>query len=165
MKKLLLPALLTLLLGGCGYKPATHYTNAVLGERIFADVQIPLSDPQSGPILLDALNEAIVSKFGARLSSRQEADTHLFIREARHSISALQRDANGFVILYRSTVTMTTLVKSPSVHNRVFSVSGYYDFPVEPSSVLSEEARTAAAREAALKALDELLARLVLMGR
>lgn len=164
MKNIIVLATL-LLLTGCGYKPSSHYTRAVLGDSIFADLQIPKSDPQSGGILLDALNEAVVAKFGAKLTSREEADTQIFIQSAKHSVSPLQRDADGFVILYRSTVTMSTRVISPTIQGQVFSVSGSYDFAVEPSSILSETARTAAAREAALKALDELIARLVLMGR
>ncbi|MGE4294446.1 MAG: LPS assembly lipoprotein LptE [Campylobacterales bacterium] len=156
---------MVLLLAGCGYKPSSYYSKRVLGDAIFADVQIPMNDPQSGGILLDALNEAIVAKFGGKLTSREASDTQIFIREAKHSVSALQRDKDGFVILYRSHVTMTTQVNSPATRGQVFSVSGSYDFAVEPSSVLSDSARSTAAREAALKALDELLARLVLMGR
>lgn len=165
MRTLLFLGVLWLTLGGCGYKPASHYTQEVLSDRIFADVQIPRDDPRGAGIMGDALREAVVARFGGRLVSREEADTHLYITNATQRITALQRDEQGFVILYRSSVTLTTRVNTPTVRNRIVETSGIYDFAVSPDSVLSESERTGASRQAASRALDELLARLVLMGR
>jgi hypothetical protein len=165
MRLFLVAALSWLAFSGCGYKPASHYTQAVLSDRIFADVQISRDDPRGAGIMADALREAVVARFGGRLTSREEADTHLQIINASQSTTALQRDEQGFVVLYRSKVTLTTRINSPSVKNRTIQTSGSYDFAVSADSVLSESERTGASRQAAGRALDELLARLVLMGR
>ena len=166
MKRLLFILLsLGFLLGGCGYKPATHYTQQALGDRIFADVAVSREDPRGAGVMADTLREAVVAKFGGRLVSRDEADTHLQIQSASHHIAPLQRDAQGFVVLYRSTVTLTTLINSPTLKNRTIQTSGIYDFAVSPDSVLSESERTSASRQGASRALDELVARVVLLGR
>jgi hypothetical protein len=152
-------------LASCGYKPASYYTRDTLGDKIFADMQINREDPQSAPVLIDALNLAIVSRFGKRLVSREEADTTIEIINGAYGVSALQKDADGFVVAYRSNVSMSVIVNSAKLKNRRFNVSGAHDFAVEPSSVLSDAAKNEAAREAALKALDMLVANLILLGR
>lgn len=155
-----------ILLVGCGYKPASHYTRSVLGDKIFADVQIDINDPQSGIVSLDALNQAIVAKFGSKLVNKDEADSTISITKASQSFAVLQRDSNGFVVLYRSSVTMSVIVNSAKVKNKLFSVTGFYDFAVSPTlSVLSDSQKSQASKEAALKALDELMARVVLIGK
>ncbi|MDR2152415.1 MAG: hypothetical protein LBO72_06310 [Helicobacteraceae bacterium] len=158
-------ALCAIWLLGCGYKSASHYTREALGDNVFADIRVNRDDPQSAPILIDALNEAIVSRFGKRLVSRSEADTTIEIIDGSYSLSALQKDADGFVVLYRANVSMSALVNSAALKDRRFRVSGDHDFAVEPSSVVSDAAKNAAAREAALKALDMLIANLILLGR
>ena len=165
MRKFL--ALLTvLMLTSCGYKPASHYTRSVLGDKIYADIKINIDDPQSGIVSLDSLNEAIITKFASRLVGKDEATSTITITNATQSFSALQRDANGFVVLYRSSVTMSVIVDSEKINRKSFSVSGFYDFAVTPSAaVLSDSEKNLAAKEAALKALDELIARVVLIGR
>lgn len=155
-----------LLLFGCGYKPASHYTRSVLGEKIFADIQIDINDPQSGIVALDSLNEAIVYKFGSRLVAKNEATSTITITKATQSFTPLQRDANGFVVMYRGGITMSVIVTSENINRKNFTVSGFYDFAVTPShAVLSDSEKTLATREAALKALDELIPRVVLLGR
>ncbi|MDR1911298.1 MAG: LPS assembly lipoprotein LptE [Helicobacteraceae bacterium] len=156
---------ISLILSGCGYKPAAHYIKETLGDKVFADVAINRADPQSAPILINALNEAIVSRFGKRLVSREEADTTIEVVDYRYNVTAIQKDADGFIILYRSNVTMNAIVNSDKIKNRRFSVSGERDFAAEPSSVLSDEAKNEAAREAALKALDMLIANIIMLKR
>ncbi|MDR0664949.1 MAG: LPS assembly lipoprotein LptE [Helicobacteraceae bacterium] len=150
---------------GCGYKTASHYARETLGDTIFADIQINRDDPQSAPIFIDALNEAIVSRFGKRLVSREEADTIIEITDGTYSVASLQKDADGFVILYRASVSMNAVVNGDKLKNRRFTVQGERDFAVEPSSVVSDAAKNAAAREAALRALDMLIANIMLLGR
>ncbi|MDR2639547.1 MAG: LPS assembly lipoprotein LptE [Helicobacteraceae bacterium] len=160
-----LAALCLCLLFGCGYKSASFYTREALGDKVFADIQVNRDDPQSAPILIDALNRAIVARFGKRLVSRDEADTTIEIIDGSYAVSSLQKDADGFTILYRSSVAMSVVVNSPKLKNRRFRASGDHDFAVEPSSVLSDAAKNEAAREAALKALDMLISNLTMLGR
>lgn len=159
--------IVALFLLSCGYKPASYYTKMVLQDKIFADLQINIDDPQSGIVSLDSLKEAVITKFGSRLvNSKDEATSIITITSASQSFSALQRDSNGFAVLYRASVGMDVIVESHKINKESFSVAGFYDFAVTPSSsILSESEKNIATKEAALKALDELIARIVLIGR
>ncbi|GHS87545.1 lipoprotein [Campylobacterota bacterium] len=152
------------LLAGCGYKPASHYAKNALDDSVFVDIMISRSDPQSGAVLIDALNTAIVSRFGKSLAPRDEAKTTIVITRGNYTISSLQRDQDGFTILYRCRVSMNVIVNSSKLKDKKFSINGNHDFATEPSSILSDTARNAAARESAMKALDMLLANIVLLG-
>jgi hypothetical protein len=164
MKTFIIASCLCLLIG-CGYKSAAYYTRSALGDSVFADVQVNRGDPQSAPVLINALNEAIASRFGKRLASRGEADTIIEIVDGVYDVAALQKDEDGFVIMYRSNVSLRVVVNSAKLKNRSFNVGGTRDFAVEPSSVLSDAAKNEAVRDAALKALDMLIANLMLLGR
>ena len=142
------------LLGGCGYRPASHYTKSLLGTKIFGKVDISAEDPQYGIVLNDALREAIVGRFNASLAPIEEADSIIEITSAAYSVSGLQKDAKGFTILYRAAVTLTTRLTD------VNRKTGTYDFPVEEESVLNESKRQEAIQYAAVKALDELTSQL-----
>ncbi|MDR2906043.1 MAG: hypothetical protein LBU73_08830 [Helicobacteraceae bacterium] len=164
MTKVIPVLLIALFLVSCGYRPASYYTANALDGNVFVDIKIDRNDPQSGPVLIDALNTAVVSRFGKRLAPREAAATKILVESGTYGVRSLQRDENGFTILYRSSVLMNVVVNSSRLTDAKFSVSGQHDFATESSSVLSDTMRNTAAREAALKALDMLLARLVLLG-
>jgi hypothetical protein len=133
-----------------------------MGETVFADVQISISDPAAGPILIDAVNEALVTKLNSRLASRESADTIIHIKNGRYNIYSLETDEKGFVATYRSRVSMNVTVYGRI--ERSFSISGTHDFSTSDTSVLSDTERTNAVREASLRALDMLIANLIFLG-
>ncbi|GHV05249.1 lipoprotein [Campylobacterota bacterium] len=153
------------MLVGCGYKSASYYSNNAIGQSVFADVEISLSDPQSGYILVDAVREAVVSKFANHLAPRESAETTMKISSGRYNFSSIQKDNEGFSVMYRCTVNLTVFVSNDKLNNKRFTVSGTHDFSVEPTAVLSDSVRISAAREASLKALDVLISNIVVMGR
>ena len=163
--KLLTLIVCLLLCIGCGYKPASYYAGRAIGEKIFTDVIIPITDPQSGPALIDAINEAIVAKFGKKLSSRDDADTTLIIKNGHYSFDSLQKDEYGFIIMYRCRVNMQVLVNNEKINNKTFTISGSYDFMIEPNSILSDTVKNNAAREAASRAFDNLIANILFLGK
>ncbi|MDR3347328.1 MAG: LPS assembly lipoprotein LptE [Helicobacteraceae bacterium] len=158
-------ALCAIWLLGCGYKPIEHYTKEALGDKIFVDVIIPLSDPQSAPVLIDTVREAIVVKFGRSLVSREQANTVITVKSGVYSLDSLQKDRDGFTTMYRSGVQMSVIVRNEKLRDETFEIHGVHDFGVEPSAVLSESIRQNAVKEATLKALDALISKLVMLGR
>jgi len=153
-----------LLLVGCGYRPTVHYTKKVLGQKIYTTISIPVEDPESSLLIIDAINEAVVSKFQSSLcDSKTEADTILEIKTAAFSTSGLQKDDKGYTVLYRTTSTLGIVLKTKKL-TRTFKVSGIYDFAVTSDSLVSEEKRLESFRLATLKALDEVTPVLAAMG-
>lgn len=163
MKKLLSVVLLAFLLGGCGYKSITHYSKKAIGEKVYAKVEMLRSDPENTVLIKDAVNEAIVTKLRGKLVSEEQADTKMFISVSNVALSAIQYDQNGYVILYRTNVTLDTTVVRGSTSRR-FTTYGSYDFPIEPNTTVSDSKRFESIKNGAVKAIDMLISQISILG-
>ncbi len=152
-----------LTLTGCGYKPATAYTQKVLSDKIYTDVEVYLRDPENAVLVKDALNEAIVSRFGARIAEKKKATTILHVKFGNVSFTPIQYDVNGYAIFYRAKVTLNVRYDSPTTHGSE-TVSGFYDFPIEPKAIISDALRFQAIKEGSAKALDAFVSRMAMRG-
>jgi hypothetical protein len=163
MKKLLMLLTLAALFAGCGYKPSVYYSKKAIGEKVYAKVSMLRSDPENTVLIKDAVNEAIVTKFQSKLSSEAEADTKLLVNVASVGFSAVQYDVNGYVVLYRATVTLNTTVVGKK-ETKSFSTSGSYDFPIEPNTTVSDSKRFEAIKNSGIKAIDMLISQISILG-
>lgn len=143
-------------LSGCGYKPVSYYSKEVLGEKIYVNVESSLQDPENTVLIKDAINEVIVSKLHARLTTMQEADAKLYVRLKKVEFEPIQYDKNGFVIAYKTHVDLSTRYLS-SKKDKTIVTSGEYDFPIESNSVISDTKRFEAIRFASKKAIEEFI--------
>ncbi|WP_457595882.1 LPS assembly lipoprotein LptE [Hydrogenimonas sp.] len=150
-------------LAGCGYKPTTVYTKRVLSDRIYTDVEVYLRDPENAVLVKDALNEAIVSRFGAKIADKKSATTILRVKFNRVSFRPIQYDVNGYAIYYRANVSLKISYRSPTAHGTEV-VNGFYDFPIEPQAIISDSLRFQAIKQGAGKALDAFISRMAQRG-
>lgn len=165
MKQLFLGLLVgILLLGGCGYKPTARYAKEVLGHKIYAEVTISRQDPRNSVLIKDAVNEAVVSRFGGKLTSRELADTTLHISISSISFSPTVYDKYGYVIAYKTTVTLLTKYEGIDKKPEQFTTSGEYDFSIASNSVISDSSRFDAIRYAASDAIDEFISKIAIKG-
>lgn len=162
LKYLVLPALLVLL-GGCGYKPSAHYAKEIVGERVSTQVVISTQDPENTVIIKDAIQTAVITRFKSSLTQRGKADTHLRITLKKVQFSPLQYDENGYIIVYRTMVTLQ-IMRETGKSAKNYTVSGVYDFGIEPNAIISDQARFEAIRYSAQKAIDNFVARVAAEG-
>jgi len=152
-----------ILLGGCGYKPVSHYARNVLGTKVNTSVNLSVRSPESSYGMTDLINEALVSHFKTSLAPKNEADTFIAVTDANYETTDLQKDDRGYTVQYRTTSTLDiTLKNAHKTHS--FKAMGVYDFAVTPSSVVSEAARIESLRVATGKAIDELIAKMAFLG-
>lgn len=148
---------------GCGYVSAAHYARSVVGESVSTEVLISAEDPQNTVIIKDAVDTAVITKFRTSLTSKNASQTHLKIQITSVSFSPLRYDTNGYVVTYRTTVSMginrNTLGKSKG-----YSTSGMYDFDIEPNAIISDQARFNAISLSAQKAIDAFVAQIAAEG-
>ncbi len=163
MKRTLLGILLGFILIGCGYKPASYYAKSALGSRIYAEVVISRQDPQNSVIIKDSVNEAIVSRFGSKLVTKEEAQTLLNVRIASVGFIPVVYDKYGYVVAYK-TVVQLDITATQDGKSELFKTSGEYDFSIESNSVISDSKRFEAIRYAANEALDEFVSKVAIKG-
>ncbi len=159
-----LAVFLMVFLLGCGYKPSSYYAKKVLGDRIHVDVSISRKDPKNSVIIKDAINEAVVGRFGDRLVSQEKADSNLYISVASVSFVPTVYDSNGYVIGYKTNVILNTMYRNKMNQKSSFTTTGEYDFPIEANSVISDTKRFDAIKYASLDAVNEIISKISIVG-
>ena len=157
MKKVFV-LLLVLFLGGCGYKPSKLYVQELLGEGVATHIKIYLRDPQNAMLIKDAVNEALMERFGEKIY--KNAKTKLDIAIKSVDFIPLQYDSNGFVVTYRTKVLLDFMLNGTKI-----PTDGFYDFAIEPNTIITDTMRYIAIKEAANKAIDKFLAKLSFVGK
>jgi hypothetical protein len=161
MKFWILSALI--LFSGCGYQPASHYAKSVVGESVSTEVVVRMEDPQNTVIIKDAVDTAVITKFRTSLVPKNSAQTHLIISIGSVSFSPLRYDTNGYVITYRTTVSMN-IRRIREGKSALYSTVGMYDFEIEPNAIISDQARFEAIRQGGQKAIDAFIAKVAAEG-
>ena len=124
----------------CGYKPSAKFSREVVGNKISTDVVISAQDPENTVIIKDAVDEAIVKVFHASLTSRTSSQTHLQLSISDPLYSPIQYNDDGYVIAYRTTVTLT-IVKYHNGLSKNYTAKGTYDFSIQPNAIISDQER------------------------
>jgi hypothetical protein len=148
-----------LIFGGCGYKSAKSYSQNVIKKRVYTQIELYLRDPQNLVLIKDAVNQAVVERFGSSLTSKEEADTFIKVRVKKITFTPLEYDRYGYVIYYRTNVFLEFMVDGKKI-----VTSGFYDFPIEPNSVITDSLRYIAIKEGAKKAIDRFIAQVSILG-
>lgn len=161
--KIVLTLILAMILAGCGYAPASHYAKKIVGESVSTEVVISMEDPQNTVIIKDAVDMAVITKFRASLVSKNSSQTHLKFTIRSVRFSPLRYDTNGYVITYRTTVSMG-VERTTGASKGNYHVAGVYDFDIEPNAIISDQARFEAIRQGAQKALDSFIAQVAAQG-
>lgn len=162
MKKslILFSFILAFVLSGCGYKPSSTYAKEQIKGNVFVDLYIDYKDPKNAVLIKDAMNEILVHRLGSKLVyDRSLADTIINLKLGSVSMSELQYDTQGYVKLYKSTVSITVGYKNKEFANN-FSVSGTYDFSIDGDGTITDTKRFEAIRSAASKALEEVISKI-----
>ncbi len=155
--------LLALLLVGCGYKPMSHYTASLLGPRVYTKVKVYLRDPQNAVLIKDAVNKALYERLGSTWADRKSATSQLLVRVQRITFTPLEYDRYGYIIYYRARSWLEfDFIKDGK--KRTITTEGFYDFPIEPNSVITDALRFIAIKHSAAKAIDRFISRLAYMG-
>ena len=164
MKQLFLGFLIAVVISGCGYKPSSYYAKQALGDRLYAEVTISRQDPRNSVLIKDAVNEAIVSRFGGKLVTKEQADSILRVNIQSISFSPTVYDTYGYVIAYKTTVVLAMQYENANKKIEYLTATGEYDFSIEANSIISDTNRFEAIRYASSDALDEFVSKIAIKG-
>ena len=110
------------------------------------------------------MNEAIVSRFGGKIVSKEAAETFLHVSIGSISFSPTVYDEHGYVIAYKATVYLNIRYQKGEGKAQNIRTSGEYDFSIESNSVISDSKRFEAIRYASNDALDEFISKIAIKG-
>lgn len=162
--KIFLITIFLLFISGCGYKPSSIYAKKALGEKIYADVKIDLQEPENTVVIKDAMNEAIVSKFRAKITPLEQSTSQIYLKLKDIEFIPIQYDEDGYIVRYKIIVKIHIDYNLKNSEDKQLNVSGYYDFLVEPDSIISDKKRFEAIKFASIKALDEFTSKVSIIG-
>ncbi|MBL0687103.1 MAG: hypothetical protein JJV94_04670 [Sulfurospirillum sp.] len=162
--------LVIIFITACGYRPATHYTRDVLGERIYVDVAISREDLENSVLIKDAVNQSVITRLGGKLVSRETADSGLLIEIGSITFSPILYNKSGYITAYKTKVSLDIKYKTRSGNSDSFSTSGEYDFQIDENedgttnSIISDGNRFDAIKRASMDALNEFVSQIAMRG-
>lgn len=163
MKKIPLLLLVFILFTACGYRPSTSYAQKLIGQNVYTEVDVSLSDPENAVLIKDALNMALQTRLKRKVAKEKNADSTILVTYKNIRFIPLQYDKNGYVVFYQAHVTLDfTFKKAKTLETR--SIVGRFEFPILPSAIISNDVRFKAIEKGSLKALDEFISYLAVKG-
>jgi len=154
---------LPLIFIACGYKPSVDYQNRLLGSQIKTVVNIDVQNPRETIFLKDAVNDAVYTLLGDDVCYNNCSST-LIITPSFSSLDVLDYDKNGYPVLYRSKVILNVILKAKDSKIKHYQVSGIYDFRIKSTSIVNDETKLNAYKNASINALNKLFAILAKEG-
>ena len=155
--------LVALLLSGCGYSPSAKFSRVVVGDKISTSVKISLIDPENTVIIKDAVDAAIIQVFHASLVPKHMSQTHLTFSLSNPSYSPIQYDSDGFIVAYRTTVSLK-IRRQTADESKDYNVKGTYDFSITPNAVITDKDRFDAIKFSSEKAIQSFVAQVSAEG-
>lgn len=146
-----------ILLTACGYRPSSHYVAPILGEKVYTEIEVSLSDPENSVLTKDALNRALHTRLKRIVTKKEQADSMIRVVYDYIRFVPLQYNEQGYVVYYQAAITLGfTFVKGTKHEKR--QIIGRYEFPIRPSAIISNDLRLKAIEQGSLKALDQFIA-------
>jgi len=162
MKSFLL-ILSLILFSACGYKPSANYTKQMIGQKVYTEVEVSLSDPENAVLIKDALNRALYTRLKSKVHEKNGADSSIKVVYRSIRFLPLQYNSRGYVVYYQAYTTLSfTFEKDGTKEER--SIVGRYGFPIRPSAIISNDLRFKAIEQGSIKALDEFISYLSAKG-
>ena len=147
----------------CGYKPIAHYSPKTLGENVYTEVIVSLSDPENAVLIKDALNKALLLRLKSKASRQSTASSQIIVAYDNIQFLPLQYDKNGYIAYYQANVRLGfTFIKGKHIEKR--HIVGRYEFPIQPSAIISNNLRFKAIERGSIKALDQFIAYISVKG-
>ena len=161
----LLAIIALFILGGCGYKPSSHYIKSVFDDTVYVDVIVSRAEPENAAYVKDALHSMIITRFGGKVVPKAQAESVITASYNGTSFSPIAYDSNGYITRYRAKVRVKFDIKTTKLERNLRrSITGIVEENISASSALSSSLRIEAIRTGMARALDQFLAYVASQG-
>jgi len=150
----------------CGYRPSSYYAKEELGNNIFVNLEVSLSDPRNSVLIKDIVTKVLIQKIGSNMTnSDSKADTIMNLRINSIDILTLQYDADGYNKLYKAVVVIgVKYINKVTQKTKDFAVEAEYDFAVDINANINDNQRYEAIKKASEKAITEILSKVAVLS-
>jgi len=148
---------------GCGYKPSSYYARDAISGNVYVELDVDIANAQNSVYVKDAMNEMVLNQFKANLTDdKQKADTVVIVSLSNVSHLAMSIDDNGYVESYRTTVIIDVTYQKKKEDKKTISVSNYYDYTVDSTSIITDQKKNIAVKIASTKALADVFSKIAI---
>lgn len=154
----LLAIIALFVMGGCGYKPSSHYIKNVFDDTVYVEVIVSRSEPENAAYVKDALNRMIIARFGGKVVPKAQAESTIIASYNGTTFIPIGYDSNGYITRYRAIVRVKFDIKTTKTGSFSRSITGIVEENIGASSTLSSNLRIEAIRSGMARALDQFLA-------
>ncbi|WP_291027348.1 LPS assembly lipoprotein LptE [Helicobacter sp.] len=150
---------------GCGYQPVSYYARSIFNDGVCVDIAVNPSVPESGTNIKDAVNNAVIKRFGSKLKSKQEAQSFLHINVREIIQAPVAYNQQGFVSYYRTHITLDIHFENTSGVSFDVTNTGYYDYSADfTSTIVLDQYRLESINNAANMALEKFISQVAYYG-
>lgn len=153
-----------LLFAGCGYQPSVNYTKKVFDGPVFVEVVIDRVEPENAPFLTDELRRIVVSRFGNKVNTKEEATNKIRAAYKNIEFIPLAYDINGYTTTYKTvaTIDFTLTDKNGKSYSKQINASTYDS--ASTSSLQSMTLKQLAIKRVLEQATDEFVSYITSLG-
>ena len=163
VRKVLFVLFTSLLLIGCGYKPATQYAKEQLPGTVFVKLFVDLKDPRNAVIIKDSINQILIQKLDKKLVYDEKlANTVMKLKIGSVSMKELQYDKDGYNKLYKAVVSLAVQYTDKNNKLRNFNLSGEHNFSIDDGTTITNTKRFESIKNAADDAMDDFLSKVAI---
>jgi len=150
-------------LTACGYRPSAHFAQKIIGEKVYTDVDVSLSNPENAVLTKDGLNRALQTRLKTIVTRKEDADSMIGVRYEGIKFIPLQYDRNGYVVHYQVNMTLRFTFEKDG-HYEERRTIGRYEFPILPTAIIAYDVQLRAIEQSSKKALDQFIAYIAAKG-
>lgn len=165
MKSIISICLILGIFFGCGYKPSSYYARDAISGDVYVKLNIDIENSENSIYIKDAINKMIIDQFKTPLTDdKTKAETFVSITLNNVSHSVMSTDNDGYAKSYRTHITILLTYQKRDQKINTIKVSDYYDYSVDEDSVITDEKRSVAVKEAAQKALSDIFSKIAIQN-
>ncbi|CAM4128346.1 LPS assembly lipoprotein LptE [Campylobacter armoricus] len=148
----------------CGYIPSSQMASKVLGENVFLKINISKQDPENSVYITDILRETMLNKLGRKITDEYNADSSIIVTMKKLDFHPMVYDKNGYVINYKAQLYLEFILRYKNGKEEIINTRGSYNFDINPNSIISDQARFEAIKNASSEAFDEFVSIIAIRG-
>lgn len=166
MSRFIVLVAMMLAFAGCGYVPSATFAQKALGERVYVELKVKLSNPENSVELKDLMNKIIIARFQTRVSSKEDADSVIVVEIDKITDTTFALSSSTFTTYYRVGAYVTYTYDNKKGTRRTFNSSGYYDYNVSLDNPLTTyNNRYYAINQAFIQTVDQFVAQISFEGQ